>query len=221
MKENVWETSLEFFYRDIENLIEFKDLANLLVNNHLETELISGNGRSYGAELSIKKTAGRMTGRFGYTYSRSERKTDSQFLEESINNNNWFLANFDRPHDLNLVFTYQVNQKNHLAVNFVYASGRPITAPIGSFSTDNIFNIPIYSDRNTFRIPAYHRLDISYTIGQSHRKSQKWRSSWTFSIFNVYGRRNPFSVFFTQNAFQNPQANRLSVLGSMIPSGEL
>ena len=218
LEDNIWETSFELFYRDIDNLIEFKDLANLLVNNHLETALISGEGRSYGAELSIKKTTGRMTGRLGYTYSRSERKTNSQFLEESINNNNWFLANFDRPHDLNLVFTYQVNKKNHLAINFVYASGRPITAPIGSFSTDNIFNIPIYSDRNTFRIPAYHRLDISYTIGQSLRKSQKWRSSWTFSIFNVYARRNPFSVFFTQNAFQNPQANRLSVLGSMIPS---
>ena len=90
LQDNTWETSLEVFYRDIEDLIEYKDLADLLVNNHLETELIVGEGRSYGAEFSIKKTAGRMTGRIGYTYSRTERKTESEFLEESINNNDWF-----------------------------------------------------------------------------------------------------------------------------------
>lgn len=215
---NLWETSLEFFYRDIQNLIEFKDLADLLVNTHLETEIISGIGRSYGSELSVRKTSGRMTGRLGYTYSRSERKTNSQFLDEVINGNNWFLANFDRPHDISFTMNVQANRRNNFALNFVYSSGRPITAPVGNFSTDNILNIPVYSDRNSFRIPPYHRLDISYTIGQSHRKQQAWRSSWGFSIFNVYGRRNPFSVFFTQNAFQSPQANRLSILGSPVPS---
>ncbi|MEM7369460.1 MAG: TonB-dependent receptor [Bacteroidota bacterium] len=218
LANNLWETSLEFFYRDIENLIEYKDLANLLVNTHLETEIISGIGRSYGSELSLRKTSGRLTGRLGYTYSRSERKTDAQFLDEVINGNNWFLANFDRPHDISFTMNFQANRRNNFALNFVYSSGRPITAPVGNFSTDNILNIPVYSDRNSFRIPPYHRLDISYTIGQSHRKQQAWRSSWGFSVFNVYGRRNPFSVFFTQSAFQSPQANRLSILGSPVPS---
>ena len=91
-----------------------------------------------------------------------------------------FLSNYDRPHDFNAVLTLQVNKKNHLAVNFVYSSGRPITAPIGSFSTDNVFNIPVYSDRNSFRIPAYHRMDISYTIGQSHRKNPKMEKQLDF-----------------------------------------
>lgn len=218
LNDNLWETSLEFFYRSIDNLIEYKDLAQLLVNTHIETEIISGEGRAYGAELSIQKTQGRWSGRLGYTYSRTERKTESTFLEETINNNNWYLSNYDRPHDLSLVLSYQANQRNHLAINFIYSSGRPVTAPVGSFSTDNIFNIPVYSERNTFRIPSYHRLDISYTIGKSHSKVKAWKGSWTFSIFNVYARKNPFSVFFTQEPFQAPKANRLSVLGSMIPS---
>ncbi|MFT4568641.1 MAG: hypothetical protein ACI9FN_003610 [Saprospiraceae bacterium] len=218
LNDNQWETSLELFYRDIDNLIEYKDLADLLVNTHLETEVIEGEGRAYGAELSIRKKQGRWTGRFGYTYSRTERRTNADFLEERINDNEWFLSNFDRPNDLSLVLSYQANQRNHFAINFVYSSGRPITAPVGSFSTDNIFNISIYSDRNTFRIPSYHRLDISYTIGKSHRKTRQWKGSWTFSIFNVYARKNPFSVFFTQKPSQSPKANRLSVLGSMIPS---
>ena len=217
-KDNLWESSLEVFYRDISNLIEFKDLADLLINPLLETALVAGQGRAYGAELSIEKTQGRWSGRLGYTFSRTQRRTESEFQEDIINNNEWFASNFDRPHDLSLVLSYQSNQRNSLAINFVYSSGRPVTAPVGSFSNDNIFNIPIYSDRNTFRIPAYHRLDISYTIGRSHRKTKDWKGSWTFSIFNVYARRNPFSVFFTQQPFQSPKANRLSVLGSMIPS---
>lgn len=218
LKANTWESSVEFFFRDIDQLIEYKDLANLLVNDHLETEIVSGIGRSYGAEFSLRKTKGRYTGWLGYTYSRTERKTNSEFLEEAVNNNEWFLSNYDRPHDLSFVLTFQANKKNHLALNFVYSSGRPITAPSASFGLDNILNIPVYSARNSIRIPSYHRLDFSYTVGQSHKKNQAWRSSWTYSVFNVYGRRNPFTVFFTQNAFANPQANRLSVLGSIIPS---
>ena len=215
---NIWESSFELFYRDIDHLIEYKDLADLLVNPHLETEILSAIGRSYGLELSLNKKKGRLTGWLGYTLSRTERKTNSDFLEESINNNDWFLSNFDRPHDLSMVITLQANQRSHLAVNFVYSSGRPVTAPSGSFSIENLLNIPVYSDRNQFRIPAYHRLDISYTVGRSHKKRQAWGSSWTYSIYNVYARRNPYSVFFTQNAFQNPRANRLSVLGTIIPS---
>ncbi|MEL6256395.1 MAG: TonB-dependent receptor, partial [Bacteroidota bacterium] len=215
---NTWESSLEVFYRDIDNLIEYRDLANLLVNDQLETEILSGIGRSYGAEFSLRKNKGRLTGWLGYTYSRTERKTDGSFIEESINNNEWFLSNYDRPHDISFVLTFQANKKNHFGLNFVYSSGRPITAPAASFSVGNALNVPIYSERNSIRIPAYHRLDLSYTVGQSHKKQQLWRSSWTFGVFNVYGRRNPFTVFFTQDAAAPPQANRLSVLGSIIPS---
>ncbi|MDW3648085.1 MAG: TonB-dependent receptor [Bacteroidia bacterium] len=215
---NTWESSLEVFFRDIDNLIEYRDLANLLVNDQLETEILSGIGRSYGAEFSLRKNKGRLTGWLGYTYSRTERKTEGEFIEESINNNEWFLSNYDRPHDISFVLTFQANKKNHFGLNFVYSSGRPITAPAASFSVGNALNVPIYSERNSIRIPAYHRLDFSYTVGQSHKKEQLWRSSWTFGVFNVYGRRNPFTVFFTQDAAAPPQANRLSVLGSIIPS---
>ena len=131
---------------------------------------------------------------------------------------NWYLSNFDRPHDLSAVLSYQSNKRSNLAVNFIYSSGRPITAPTGSFSSNNIFNIPVYSNRNTFRIPPYHRLDVSYTIGQSHKKQQAWRSSWTFSLYNVYGRNNPFSVFFQDLPGSPPQAYKLSIIGSPFPT---
>ena len=218
LNDNLWETSLEVFYRDIDNLIEYKDLADLLVNDHLETELIEGIGRSYGVELSIKKKTGRWNGWLGYTYSRSERRTDSEFLEESINNNEWFLSNYDKPHDVSLALSYQLSKRTYFSANFVYSSGRPITAPVGSFSADNAFNIPFYSQRNAFRIPDYHRLDVSYTIEQSHKREQAWRSSLTFSVFNIYGRKNAFTVFYTQAAFQDPKTNRLAILGSAFPS---
>ena len=135
-----------------------------------------------------------------------------------MNNNNWFSSNYDRPHDLSLTTSFQFTKRTYASVNFVYSSGRPVSAPTGNITVGNAVNIPIYGARNNFRIPSYHRLDLSYTIEQSHKKTQKWRSSWTFSVYNLYGRRNAFSVFFTQKPFQSPEANRLAVLARPIPS---
>ncbi|WP_235295841.1 TonB-dependent receptor [Portibacter marinus] len=218
LDENKWENSLEVFYRDIKNTIEYKDIAELFLNPFVETELLNAIGRAYGVEFSIKKNIGRITGRLSYTYSRTESKTQGIFPRERINNNNWFPSNYDRPHDLSLISTLQITQRSYASVNFVYSSGRPVSAPTGNISVGNVRNIPVYGSRNNFRIPDYHRMDFSYTVEQSHKKDQKWRSSWTFSVYNLYGRRNAFSVFFTQKPFQSPVANRLSILARPIPS---
>lgn len=212
LQDNNWETSLEVYYRDIDRLFDYRDFAVLVANDHIETELLGGIGRAYGTELSIKKNKGELNGWLSYTYSRSER------LVAGINDGNWYSSNFDKPHDFSLILNYNPNQRHTISVNFNYSTGRPTTPPIGNFQTSTGLVVPIYSDRNQIRIPDYHRLDIAYTIGRGYKKNAKFRTSWTLSLYNVYGRKNAFSVYFTQGQFQRAQANRLAVLGAAFPS---
>ncbi|NND33729.1 MAG: TonB-dependent receptor plug domain-containing protein [Saprospiraceae bacterium] len=211
-KSNLWETSFEIYGRSIDNLYDYRDFADLIVNDHIETELLKGIGRSYGAELSIKKKSGAINGWLSYTYSRS------QLQVEGINDNDWYSSNFDKPHDASLVLNYQPNRRNTLTINFNYSTGRPTTPPIGNFKIQNGLVVPIYSTRNAYRIPDYHRLDVAYTLGKGYKRDKKIQTSWTISIYNVYARKNAFSVFFTQGAFRKSQANKLAILGSAIPS---
>ncbi len=210
--ENNWEMSSEVYTRFIDQLFDYKDFAELTVNDHLETELLSGEGRTYGLEFSIKKKTGVLNGSLNYTLSRSER------LIAGINDDDWYPSNFDKPHDLSLVFNYQPNRRNTLTINFIYGSGRPTTPPVGNYLANNGLVIPLYANRNQLRIPDYHRLDIAYTLGKGYKRDKKFQTSWTISLYNVYGRRNAFSVFFTQAAFQGAQANKLAILGSIFPS---
>lgn len=215
--ENLWETSVEFYYRDLQQIVEYRDFADLLANEHLETELLSGKGRSYGAEISIKKKKGRWNGWLSYTYARSERLVASDQPENAISNGKWFPSNFDKPHDLSLVANIDINRRHSFSFNFSYSTGRPTTGPIGSYNSGNIKEIPIYSSRNELRIPDYHRLDVAYTLSPSRRKDKKWKSSWTLSVYNIYSRKNAYAVFYTQPS-QEITANRLSILGSIFPS---
>ncbi|WP_170110209.1 TonB-dependent receptor [Flavilitoribacter nigricans] len=209
---NNWETSLETYGRLIDDLFDYKDFADLTMNDQLETELLGGIGRAYGLEMSVRKREGIVNGSLSYTLSRTERQV------EGINEGNWFPSNFDKPHDLSMVFNFQPNQRYTLTFNFIYGTGRPTTAPIGSYVEVNDLVVPIYSDRNQLRVPDYHRLDLAFTMGQSHKVNKKVKTSWTISLYNIYGRANAFSVFFTQRPFNTPRANKLSVLGNVFPA---
>jgi hypothetical protein len=209
---NRWETSIEPFYRIIDELFDYRDFAQLVVNEHLETELLPGRGRAYGLELSVRRAQGRLNGWLSYTYSRSLRQTPGISLGA------WYPANFDKPHDVSLVLNYAVTGRNMLSINFNYSTGRPVTAPVGVYALPSRLNVPVFSQRNQLRIPDYHRLDIAYTFGQSYNRAKRFKTSWTASIYNVYARRNAYSVFFTRRFFQQPTANRLTVLGSAFPS---
>lgn len=211
-ENNAWESSAEVYYRIIDELFDYKDFAKLTVNEHLETELLPGEGRAYGLELTLKKKTGLFNGWIGYTLSRTERQVPG------INQGEWYLSNFDKPHDLTLVTNIQFNKRNSISFNFNYSTGRPTTAPVGVYRLPNGLSIPDYSQRNQLRIPDYHRLDVAYTIGQSLKKVKKFKTSWTLSVYNIYGRRNAYSVFFTQQPFQGTRANRLSILGGAFPS---
>ena len=208
----IWESSIEVYFRGIDVLYDYKDFAQLVMNPNLETELAQGKGRAYGLELSIRKNSGPLTGWLSYTLSRTERSVPE------INSGDWYPSNFDKTHDISWVSTYQFNRRHGISLNFTYSTGRPTTLPVGSFQSANGLFIPDYSLRNQERIPDYHRLDLSYTLGRGYRRNRKFDTSWTLSLFNIYSRRNAYSVFFVQQPFQRSQAFRLSILGGIFPA---
>lgn len=214
---NTIEASVEVFYKDIKNIIEYQDGATLLLNNNLESDLLNGVGRAYGAEFYLEKKTGDFTGWLSYTYSRSERRVIGSFPEEIINNGDWFASNFDKPHNMSFVGNYKLGERTKLSAIFTYSTGRPVSYPAAKIDFFGETNIAYYTERNGHRAPDYHRLDLSLTFGWDSPK--KWLAGdFVFSIYNVYGRRNAFSVFFDDVPNAPPQAFRLSVLGIPFPS---
>jgi hypothetical protein len=217
-KQNEYQFSTEIYYKSLDNMVDYKDGANLIFNDFIETELLTGIGRAYGIELMLEKKTGKLTGWISYALARTERLVEGINPEEQINNGEWYPANFDKPHDLTIVATYAFSPKWDLGTTFAYQTGRPITFPNGRAEFEGII-YPIYANRNGARIPDYHRLDISANYNPGENKQKRFKSSWSFGIYNVYGRRNPYSIFFRQN--QNmpevTEAVRLAIFGNLIP----
>ncbi len=214
-RENMYEFSAETYYKRIDQVVDYKNGATILLNETLDADLIQGEGRAYGAEFLFRKNRGKLTGWLGYTYSRTERRfPDFQSEEETINGGSWFPSNYDKPHDLSVVLNYKTSRRFSISLNFSYSTGRPITVPVSKFQYENILTVLNYSERNQFRVPDYHRLDLSFTLKSGLRKDKLIDGEWVLSLYNIYGRKNPYSVYFTQrgNAFQ------LSILGSIFPS---
>ena len=208
-----YETSIEGYYKSLQNQVDYIDGATLLLNEYLEADLLNGIGRAYGLEAYIRKTTGKFTGWISYTLSRSERKVIG------INDGNWYPNRFDRLHNLYVVAQYKLNKKWDLAANFVFSSGTPSNFYSGQYSVQG-YVIPDAGSnaRNNVRNPNYHRLDISATY--TRKKTKKYKSDWVFSCYNVYNRRNPFSIYFSTNHQEKGQnaAIRFSVIGSIVPA---
>lgn len=215
-KGNIFETSIEVYYKDLQNVVEYKDGATLIMQNHLETELIPAEGQAYGVELYAKKNLGRLTGWVSYTYSRSLRRVITPFEEENINNGEWYASNFDKPHDLTLIGNYKVSTNTSISATFAYNTGRPVTFPEAKFDYSGI-NLAYFDSRNQQRIPDFHRLDLSVNF-KFKGEGRFFDGDWTFAILNVYGRKNPFSIFFDEAEGAPPQAFRLAILGVPLPS---
>ncbi|NJY63128.1 TonB-dependent receptor [Salinimicrobium sp. CDJ15-81-2] len=192
---NEYEVSLEGYYKNSENILDYKVGAQLFLNENIETEVLQGNGRSYGVEFLMKKTKGRLNGWLGYTYSRSHIQLDGTHREEIVNNGEFFPSNYDKPHDVSAVANYKVTQRFSFSANFVYQTGRPVTFPTGKY-VQNGMEYVLYSDRNRFRIPDYYRLDLSFNVEGNHKLEKLAHSFWNISVYNVLGRNNPYSVFF-------------------------
>jgi hypothetical protein len=213
--EDKWSTSVEGFYRATENQVEYRDFADLFLNPHLETELVQGEGKAYGLEVLVQKNRGIFTGWLSYTFSRSLIRTLSDFQDIQVNRGNWYPTNFDRPHILSLVSTLHLGNKRSFNTHLNYSTGRPVTGIASSYTVGGI-PVPNYGDRNQYRIPNYMRVEISYLTNGFVRT---WEDSLNFSIYNLLGRRNAYSVFFQKD----PNSSRLvpyqiSILGAVFPS---
>jgi hypothetical protein len=215
-KDNSIETSVEAYYKDISNLVEYRNGAELLLNPYLETSLLSALGKSYGLEVAINKTRGRLTGSLNYTWSRSLVAARTQFASEAINRGEWYPSLFDRPHVANLTGGYELGKGWTYSFNFTYSTGRPNTYPDGQYLINNLPTVN-YSRRNADRLPDYHRLDMSFSYDTRRTREQTKYSVWVFSLYNFYGRKNPYSIYFT-NYRSALRSYQLTVFGSIIPS---
>jgi hypothetical protein len=212
--ENGYELSAEVFYKDMNNVVDYIEGADITLNEALEAGLAQGEGTAYGAEILIKKNRGNFNGWLAYTYSQSLLEFSSDIESLNINSGKRYPANYDQPHNISLVLNYKLGPKVTLSSNFNYQTGRPITIPVSKFSYDAYLAALNYSSRNEYRIPDYHRLDLSLTITGKELKNSRFNGEWVISVFNVYARKNAYSIYFNKYG----RAYKLSVLGSMFPS---
>lgn len=210
-----WETSLEIYYKKIANYLDFKSGSRLLMNEHIETDLINTEGKAYGIEWLLKRTEGRLNGWFSYAYSRILLRQDDPLAGETINKGDYYPANFDRPHAVNLVANYRFSHRLSLSGNLVYTTGRPITLPIAVFNQGGSTGL-LYSNRNEYRIPDYFRADLSFTVEGNHKVNQRFHNSWVVGCYNLTARENPYSVYYVQEA-GNIKGYQLSIFGTIIP----
>ncbi|APQ18660.1 TonB-dependent receptor domain-containing protein [Maribacter hydrothermalis] len=216
LEGNLYEISLEGYYKEADNLLDFKVGSELLLNETIETETLQGDGQAYGVEFLIRKNSGKLNGWLGYTYSRSFLKLDSEFAEERVNNGEYFPTNYDKPHDFSAVLNYKLTKRYSFSANLSYQTGRPLTYPVARYNFNNSEYV-VYSNRNEFRIPDYYRLDLGVNIEGNHKKNKLAHSFWNISVYNVLGRNNPYSVFFvTENGELN--AYQSSIFSIPVPT---
>ena len=215
LKSNTIETSLEVYYKNINNYLDYKSGAVLVMNHHIETDVIETKGKAYGAELLVKKIAGKLNGWISYTWSRVLLKMDDPTAGDIINHGNYYPSNYDKPNDVTIVANYKFSHRFSISMNGNYSTGRPITLPIGVFSYGGSMRT-LYADRNAYRIPDYFRTDFSMNIEGNHKVHQLTHNSWSIGVYNLTGRKNPYSVYYVS---ENGAVNgyKLSIFGNAIP----
>ncbi len=213
---DIIESSLEGFYKKSANLLDYKNGADLSLNPYIDADLLNANGKAYGVEFNIKKSKGKYTGQLAYTWSRSFAQALTPFASEMVNMGSYYPANSDRPFDLNISAGVKLGEGWDFNCNFTYVSGRPATYPDGTYIINGTV-VTNYSLRNKDRLPDYNRLDISFSHDSRRFAEQKKYTIFNFSIYNVYARRNPYSVYF-QRSPHGLNSYELSVLGTIIPS---
>jgi hypothetical protein len=216
LANNSFETSVEVYYKWLKDMADFKGGANLIMNDRIEEEIVNVKGKAYGLELLLKKTEGKLHFSIGYTYARTFIKSPVSLREEIINEGKWFPANFDKPHDLFVTVNYFLSRRFSFAANYTWSNGRPITFPVATYILYNDVLVH-YSDRNKYRIPDYARLDFSLKIGGSLRLHQIAHPNWTFSVYNLLGRENVYSIYFKKEK-ELYKGYKLSVFARAIPS---
>jgi hypothetical protein len=215
LKSNTIETSVEVYYKRLEDYLDYKPGAQLVLNHNVETEVVNNKGKAYGVEVMVKKPGGKLNGWITYTYSRVLLKMDDPTTGIVVNNGDYYPANYDKPHDATMIGNFRVNHRFSLSANVTYSTGRPITLPVARYNYMGSQRV-LYSDRNGYRIPDYFRADFSMNIQGNHKVNQKTHNSWTIGVYNLTGRRNAYSVYYVS---ENGRVNgyKMSIFGSIIP----
>ena len=217
-KDNKYSLEVETFYKDIQNRIDYIDGANLIANDAIEQVILNGKARAYGLEVLLRKNEGRLKGWIAYTLSKSEQQTSGRnALETGINNSEWYNTPYDKPHDISITSSYDLNEKWSLSSNFIFQTGQPTTFPNGQYEYNGII-IPNYELRNSSRLSSYHRLDVSGSYNPNPKSTKRLKGEWVFGIYNLYGRKNASSIVFKENKDTGVnEATRLALFG-IIPS---
>lgn len=214
LDNNNIEASLEVFYKKTTNTVDYLDGVDFNKNIFYEAGLTQGVGESKGIELFLKKKTGNINGWLAYTYARSFRIFKGEIPELAINKGVRYSSVYDQPHQLSIIMNYKLSSQATLSTNFTFNTGQPLTIPISKFSYENVLSVNNYSDRNAYRGPDYHRLDISIQIKSKERPGRKYSDEWVLSLYNIYGRKNAYAIYFDKIG----QAFKTSILGNIVPS---
>lgn len=215
--DKAYEFSAEVYYKHISDYLNYRSSAVLLMNHHLETDVISTKGQAYGIELQAKKPLGKVNGWISYTFSRSLLRQDDKRVTMPLNNGEWYPAEYDRPHEVKAVLNLKFTERYSLSSNFNYATGRPTTVPAGKYY-DTYFQryMPYYTDRNTYRIPDYMRLDLAFNVEPTHKLTSFLHTSFSFGVYNALARKNAYSIYYVSEGGR-VKGYKLSVFGTAIP----
>jgi len=212
-----YELSVEVYYKHISDYLNYRNSAVLLMNPHLETDVISTKGQAYGIELQVKKPIGKLNGWVSYTFSRSLVCQDDKRVAVPLNDGEWYPAEYDKPHEVKAVLNYKFTERYSLSSNFNYATGRPTTVPAGQYyDSYNQKYMPYYTDRNTYRIPDYMRLDLAFNIEPTHKLTSFLHTSFSIGVYNALARKNAYSVYYVTEGGR-VKGYKLSVFGTAIP----
>ena len=212
-----WEFSLEGYYKKLKDYLDYRSGAKLVMNHHLETDVINTEGHAYGVELMIKKPAGKLNGWLSYTYSRTFLRQNDSRIARPINGGDWYPTEYDRPHDLKFVGNYKFTRRYSISLNVDYSTGRPITIPAGQYYDKTVEAMQVYyTDRNSYRMPDYFRMDFSFNIEPSHHLTLLTHSSISFGVYNLTGRKNPYSIYYVSEG-RKIKGYKMSIFGVPIP----
>lgn len=215
LKNNTIEFSAEVYYRTMQNLLDYRSGASIVLNDRIEQDVLVTKGKAYGLELYLLKSTGKLNGSIAYTYSRSLLQTDPSEGKEQINRSEWYPSNFDQPHNANVVVNYELSRRVNTTLAGKYSTGRPVTLPVAKFEYGGSERV-YFGDRNSVRIPDYFRLDFSVNLEGNHKVKKLAHASWSFGVYNILGRANPYSVYYIPEGGEL-QGYKLSIFAEPIP----
>jgi hypothetical protein len=215
--KSIWETSVEVYYKKMNDYLDYRSGAQILMNHHIETDVVSSEGHAYGVELMVKKLTGKLNGYASYTYSRTFLRQHDKLVANPVNRGDWYPTDYDKPHDFKLVGNYKFSQRYSFSLNVDYSTGRPTTIPAGKYYDAKLNAYQVYyTDRNSYRIPDYFRSDVSFNIEPSHKLTLLTHHTISIGAYNVTGRKNVYSIYYVS---ENGRMNgyQLSIFGTPIP----